>query len=165
MSKISVNPYTWVEAEVPKGLDVRQVYGIIFSPDGRVLLLEDDGHYNLPGGKPENDESFTDTLIREAKEEAQVTIASIGYLGYQLIDIPEAFAQVRLVALVDGIEHAAPDPSTGRQYRRLWVPPTTANEFLDWGGSGDGQIAGAMAAASRLGVSWSGTPLAYFDFD
>ena len=160
-----MNAYTWVEAEVPKGLEVRQVYGFIFHTDGRILLLEDDGHYNLPGGKPENDESFADTLIREAEEEAQVTIASIGYLGYQLIDIPEAFAQVRLMALVDEIAQAAPDPSTGRHYRRLWVPPTIANELLDWGVSGNQQIASATTAVSRLGVSWSRTPLAYFDFD
>ena len=72
---------------------------------------------------------------------------------------------MRLVALIDGIEPAAPDPSTGRQYRRVLVPPTTANEFLDWGDSGGKQIAGAMAAVSRRGVCWSGTPLAYFDFD
>ena len=70
-----------------------------------------------------------------------------------------------MVALVDEIEQAAPDPSTGRQYRRLWVPPTIANELLDWGEPGEKQIAGAMAAVSRRGVCWSGTPLAYFDFD
>lgn len=54
MSPIHVNAYKWIESEVPIGLEVRQVYGFIFSPDGRILLLEDEGRYSLPGGKPEN---------------------------------------------------------------------------------------------------------------
>lgn len=142
--------FKWIEVEVPTNLEVRQVYGFIFGPDGRILLLEDNGHYNLPGGKPENGESFPETLIREAEEEVQVTITSIEYFGYQLITVPETFAQVRLVAMVDEIKQAAPDPSTGRQYRRLWVPPSIANELLDWGESGNEQIAGAMTAISNL---------------
>ena len=154
-----MNAHKWIESKLPRGLEVRQVYGFIFSSDGRILLLEDEGQFNLPGGKPDNGESFAETLIREAEEEVQVTIASIEYLGYQLIAADERFAQVRLVALVDQIRRPAADPSTGRHYTRFWVPPTHSNGLLKWGTSGDEQVASAIAAVSRLGVSWGGNPL------
>lgn len=90
MSSIGVNAYKWVDSKVPTGLEVRQVYGFIFSPDDRILLSKDNGKYNLPDGRPENSESFAETLIRAADEE---------------------FAQVRLVALVDEIQQAPPTPA------------------------------------------------------
>ena len=130
-----MSTYRWIESEVPKALEIRQVYGFIFSPDGRILLLEDEGKYNLPGGKPENGESMSETLIREAQEEAQITIHSPNYLGYQLITADEEFAQVRLVGLIDQIFPSASDPSTGRKYSRLWVPPIHTNDLLGWGES------------------------------
>lgn len=160
MSSTRVSAYEWFDSEVPIDLEVRQIYGFIFDPNGRILLLNDNGRYNLPGGKLENGESFSETLTRETEEEVQVTITSIEYLGYQLIPLPEAFAQVRLVGLIDQILPTGPDPSTGRQYRRLWVPPTSANELLKWGATGDSQVASAVAAVSKLGISWNGVPLA-----
>ena len=160
-----MNSYEWIDAEVPTRLEIRQVYGFIFSYDGRILLLEDEGKFNLPGGKPENDESVRETLIRETLEEVQVTITSPEYLGYQLISAGEVFAQVRLVALIDQVLPRAIDPSTGRQYLRLLVPPTRSNDLLEWGESGDKQIASAIAVASKLGVAWNGSPLAYIEID
>ena len=67
------------------------------------------------------------------KSEVQVRIGSTRYLGHQLITFPETLAQVRLVALIDQVQRFAADPSTGRQYRRLWPPPSLANEMLKWG--------------------------------
>ena len=147
---------------MPNGLEIRQVYGFVFSPDGRILLLEDEGKFNLPGGRPENGETMGETLIREVLEEVQVTIFSPEYLGFQLVTTNEEFAQVRMLALADQIQPAAPDPSTGRKYPRLWVPPNHSNDLLKWGGSGDQQIASATAMASRLGVTWDGSPRTYF---
>lgn len=158
-----MNEFEWFVSEVPTGLEVRQIYGFIFSPDGRILLLDDSGLYNLPGGKPEIDESFAETLIRESEEEVQVTIVSIRYLGYQLITFPEIFAQVRLVALIDQVQPSVTDPSTGRQYGRIWTPPPITNELLNWGASGEDQVACAVAAVSKLGVTWDGAPLANID--
>ncbi|MBI3430386.1 MAG: NUDIX domain-containing protein [Actinobacteria bacterium] len=153
----------WFEAVVPVGLEVRQVYGFIFSTDGRILVLEDEGKFNLPGGKPENNESVDETLIRETFEEGQTKIHSRGYLGYQLVEGIETFAQVRLVASIDHFLPTDKDPSTGRRYWRLLVPPTELNELLGWGESGKRQVASAIASASRFGVHWDGTPLAYIE--
>ena len=152
-----MNTYRWFESEVPNYLEIRQVYGFIFNFDGRILLLEDQGEYNLPGGKSEKGESLAETLIREVLEEVQITISSSTYLGYQFISAKEEFAQVRLVAWIDKVLQEAPDPSTGRQYKRLLVPPIQVSELLKWGESGDKQVASAIATASKLGVNWDGT--------
>lgn len=152
-----MNGFKWIATEVPIGLEVRQVYGFIFNADGRILLLEDGGEYNLPGGRPESGENLAETLIREVLEEVQITISSPKYLGYQLISAEEEFAQVRLVALIDLVQRAGFDPSTGRQYRRLLVPPTHANDLLKWGESGNQQITSAITLVSKLGIFWDGT--------
>ena len=46
MSSIRMNTHKWIESKLPRGLEVRQVYGFIFSSDGRILLLEDEGRFN-----------------------------------------------------------------------------------------------------------------------
>lgn len=115
-----MNTFRWIESEVPMGLEVRQVYGFIFSADGRVLLLED---------------------VRENEE----------------------YAQVRMIALIEHLLPSAPDPSTGRQYRRWWVPPVLANDLLMWGDSGEAQLASAVKAASAKGVFWNGKPIESLD--
>lgn len=150
---------TWFEVPVPSGLEVRQVYGFIFGLDGRLLVLEDEGSFNLPGGKPEKSESLRETLVRESLEEGQALIGSSEYLGYQCVEGEEHFAQVRLVALLDQLLPEAVDPSTGKQYRRMWVPHSQVNELLGWGESGDQQVASAVASVSKMGVSWDGTAL------
>lgn len=158
-----MNTFEWIDSALPTGLEVRQVYGFVFSADGRILVLEDEGSFNLPGGKPENGESLDETLVRETFEEIQTTIHSVGYLGFQLVNGIEKFAQVRLLASIDKILPANTDPSTGRRYRRVLIPPTELNELLGWGDSGERQIASAIAGALAFGVFWDGTPLEYIE--
>lgn len=157
--------YKWIETSVPKGLEIRQVYGFIFAPDGRLLVLEDEGIFTLPGGRPERDETMSQTLSRESREEAQISIGSVEYLGYQHVK-EENFAQVRMVALLDQLMVQGPDPSTGRQYRRIWAAPDKANELLKWGDSGDRQIASAVAAIwNRSASPTVATPKRTFEFE
>ena len=57
--------YFWHEAPVPDGLAVTQVYGYLLCPlTGRVLVQDDEGTWNLPGGTPEPwDTDLTATLV------------------------------------------------------------------------------------------------------
>lgn len=46
--------YVWREAAVPASLEITQVYGYLMCPQtARVLVQDDDGVFNLPGGTPE----------------------------------------------------------------------------------------------------------------
>ena len=90
--------YSWFKQPVPEGLKVKQVYGICFSDDGRVILRIEDGQYKLTGGKPENNETFEQTLEREYIEELNVELEDVHYLGYFLVqENDEQYAQVRMI--------------------------------------------------------------------
>lgn len=74
--------YTWIKNNVPNNLKVKQVYGIVFSDDERNLLRIEDNKYKLTGGKPENNETFEETLKREYIEEINVELEECYYLGF-----------------------------------------------------------------------------------
>ena len=118
----------------------RQVYGVIFTTDGRVLLKVDAGDkckYSLAGGTPESfDRDRVATLRRELIEEVNTTIFDPILIGYQEVigdrDLPP-YAQVRMVAMIDTIGPKQPDPDNGKVYDRLLVSPKRAIELMNWG--------------------------------
>ena len=149
--------YTWREGSVPENLKVTQVYGVIFSRDGRVLLSVDGGKYSLIGGHPEEfDGGMAATLKREVLEEVNIEIENPIMLGYQEVDEENGlpvYAQVRMAALIASVGEIRPDVDNGKTYGRLLVPPARAIELLGWGDIGYRQItAGAEAAKKIFGV-------------
>ena len=55
--------FSWHTDPVPAGLAVRQVYGFLFVPDGRLLIRLDGTKHTLPGGRPEPGEvAYVDIL-------------------------------------------------------------------------------------------------------
>ena len=45
--------FKWFDGEVPANIKIRQVYGLVFTKDGRMLMRIEDGKYSLAGGTPE----------------------------------------------------------------------------------------------------------------
>lgn len=155
--------WPWLPGEaVPEGLPVKQAWGWLFAPDGRVLTLVNprDGIVSLPGGslEPEDGGDPAAALAREADEEAQAEIGPPYYLGYLYDRIGSAnggheCARVRMAAALLRVGPSQPDPASGRHYRRLLVAPGLAVELLGWGAAGVRQARSAVAAAVRhLGV-------------
>ncbi len=65
--------YSWVKESVPQNLVIKQVYGIVFSNEGNILLRVENNKYKLTGGKPEKyDKDFEETLKREYIEELSI---------------------------------------------------------------------------------------------
>jgi NUDIX domain len=99
---------------------ITQVYGYLLCPrTGRVLVQDDRGAFDLPGGKPEvRDADVTATLVREAFEESQVRIGATAYLGYQEVRLPGrvSYAQVRMAGVIEEFAPRAPDPDSARIY-------------------------------------------------
>ena len=56
--------------------DVTELAGNLIVEDSKILLIhrEDEGHWELPGGKVEDDETPTETAVREAREEIGVDV-------------------------------------------------------------------------------------------
>ncbi|MFE7561600.1 hypothetical protein [Kitasatospora sp. NPDC057500] len=156
--------WPWRPGErVPPGLVVKQSWGWLFAPDGRVLTLVNpkDGIVSLPGGslEPEDAGDPGSALAREAGEEAQAMIGTAYYLGYLYDRVGSAnggneCARVRMAAALRAVGPSAPDPASGRHYRRLLVAPGLAVELLGWGAPGLRQARAAVTTAVR----WLGVP-------
>ncbi|MFD0350028.1 hypothetical protein ACFQ0M_36415 [Kitasatospora aburaviensis] len=120
-------------------------------------------HRLLPGGslEPEDGGDPGSALAREAAEEAQASIGTPYYLGYLYDRVGSAnngheCARVRMAAVLRAVGPSAPDPASGRHYRRLLVAPGLAVELLGWGAPGLRQARAAVATAVR----WLGVPAA-----
>jgi 8-oxo-dGTP diphosphatase len=147
--------YLWHEAPVPEGLEVTQVYGYLLCPQtGRVLVQDDEGTWNLPGGTPEDrDAGLAATLAREAFEENQVRVGATEYLGYQEVRRPgrAPYAQVRMAGVIEEFAPRAPDPDGGRVYRRFMTSLDAAAGVLGWG---EPAVLQARAAARVARSRW-----------
>lgn len=148
--------YWWHELPVPPHLEVTQVYGYLLCPHtGRVLVQDDNGVFNLPGGTPEPwDNDQVATLIREAFEENHVRVGATAYLGYQEVQRPgrPRYAQVRMAGVIDEFAPRAPDPDGGRVYRRLMTTLDAAPGLLGWGEPAVAQARATYRVASRWGL-------------
>jgi len=150
--------FTWHDGEVPEGIVIKQVYGLIFTEDGRLLLRTEEKSgktkYSLAGGRPEPiDNGIEETVRRELKEEVNVSIHKPIIVGYQKVDEEDGtppFAQVRMTAMISEIGEVHPDPDTGRTYGRLLTSPLKAAKLLNWGDVGYSQIKTAMRIAKEV---------------
>ena len=125
--------YIWINNNVPNNLKIKQVYGVVFQDDGRILLRIEDSKYKLSGGKPEGNESYEETLKREYIEELSVELDECYYLGYLLVeDDNERYAQVRMIAKIKNINDKRPDIDNGKVYDRRLVSFDKVKEYLDY---------------------------------
>lgn len=131
-----MSKYNWIKEEFPNNLEVKQVYGVVFSNDGKILLRIEDNKYKLTGGKPElNDKNFEDTLKREYLEELNVEVENIYYLGYQLVDEENntpPYAQVRMIAKIKNIGEIVPDIDNGKTYKRFLANFNNVKKYLNY---------------------------------
>ena len=150
--------FTWHNGNVPEGMKVTQVYGLVFTKDGRMLLkvekVGDKIMYSLAGGKPElEDNSREETLKREFLEEVNTTLQDGALVvGYQQVDEEDGsppYAQMRMSAIIDSIGTRQPDPDTGKIYDRLLTTPKRAIELLNWGEVGESQVNEALRIAKE----------------
>ena len=131
----------WVPSytPVPDAL-VKQVSGLCFTEDGRIVLISRDGlEWGLPGGHPEPGEQWPETVQREVTEEACCTVLNTQYLGAQKVvdSTGQVTYQLRYWCLVN--TNAFVENSEASQ--RELVPP---NEFLRRLSYGHGRIAAEM---------------------
>ncbi|MEW2124948.1 NUDIX hydrolase [Streptomyces sp. NPDC007259] len=154
----AVHHWPWHEGPAPAGLPVRQSWGWLFAPDGRVLVLLDpaNGAACLPGGtpEPEDDQDLATTLIREALEEASARISPPVLLGH----LPDRergagpCARVRMAAVLTDVGPSRPDPATGQTYVRALATPEQVIELFNWGPGGAAQLNAVHRERTRLGL-------------
>lgn len=149
--------FTWHNGEVPKGLQITQVYGLVFTADGRMLLKverKNSTSYSFAGGTPEDfDKDREATIRREFIEEVNTTLKKeLHVVGYQEVDEENGkprYAQLRMVGLIDKIGPKQPDPDNGETYDRLLTTPERAIELLNWRDTGEKQVKEAVRLAQK----------------
>jgi 8-oxo-dGTP pyrophosphatase MutT (NUDIX family) len=119
--------------------NVKQVYGILFNEEGKILIINTVGNWQLPGGKPEEGESWKDALIREVMEEADIEIEQIIPLGHQIVSeikdekSGEVFCQLRCLAKISKINELTEDPATGIIPERKFIDSSKFSDYCPWG--------------------------------
>lgn len=140
--------FIWHEAPIPKDMPITQVYGVLFTDDGRIMLRVDKGFHGLVGGTPEPNETHEETLHREVYEEVNCGISDLHYLGYQtVIGDGEPYAQLRYIAKLTKIGKNRPDLDGGKMCERILVPVEEAGDILDYGEEGKKIITAAIKLA------------------
>jgi len=55
--------------------NLQQVYGVLFTEEGKICIVNPKRSWRLPGGSPEKeDNNWKDTVVRETREEADLMI-------------------------------------------------------------------------------------------
>jgi len=148
--------FTWIkDPDVSKYKPCTQVYGICFSKDKQILLIDSQGMRMIPGGSPEGNEIPEETLRRELLEEADVTVTKMFPLGVQKVlenNKPEknSYYQYRYICLIDKLLPQTPDPDNGIIYHRLLVPFFEVTNHVKWGATGDSMFKDAIELFNSL---------------
>ena len=150
---------TWIQDKnVTKYSPFFQVYGLCFNTKGDLLVINEKGKWKIPGGTPENNETPEDTLIRELKEEADVTISKLVPLGVQRVDFPnnpnkkegDLYYQYRYICLIDKELDRTPDPDNGLVHPRKFVTQKEQQEMINWGNAGNAMFEAAFKEFPNL---------------
>ncbi len=156
--------YKWVKEEFPKDSVVKQVYGIVFSNDGKILLRVEEDKYKLTGGKPEAKEKFEETLKREFVEELNIEIEDIYYLGY--LEVKELnqqpYAQVRMIAKIEKIKENRPDIDNGKLYKRFLSNLENVKKYLNYQDAAGNELIEDAIKLARKKYSWEENEKEYF---
>ncbi|MEK9175234.1 MAG: NUDIX hydrolase, partial [Patescibacteria group bacterium] len=81
---------TWVaSSSYPSGTPISQVSGFCIDDKNHFLLVKNKREWAFPGGHPEKEESAEETLIREVREEANVSLDSYKLIGYMDVSDPD----------------------------------------------------------------------------
>lgn len=130
----------WFEdTDFSKLKNVKQIYGILFNEKGEILIVNTVGNWQLPGGTPEKNETWEETLIREVKEEASAEIEKITPLGYQIVcelknNIKGSeFSQLRFAAKIKKLNKMAIDPATNKVPERKFIAVSEFSKYCPWG--------------------------------
>lgn len=122
---------------------VKQVYGYLFDDEGRLLIVNPNSSWRLPGGGvEEKDDSYEDTLIRESMEEADAEIENLVPMGYIKVIPLEKNSQeevhylLRYVGKVVKLNEQTIDEAIGEIGERKFIDPKNFLDYIDWGNLG-----------------------------
>jgi ADP-ribose pyrophosphatase YjhB (NUDIX family) len=124
--------FSWIEGGLPAVEHVSQVSGYIFNGKKEMLIVKNK-QWTIPGGHPEEGEEYIETLIREVREESNVEIKNIVYIGQVRvthISNGEVTFQLRYTAEVDVINDF--EQKEFEVSERLFISPAELTTYIPW---------------------------------
>ncbi len=135
--------------------DLQQVYGFLFTSEGKLCLVRptEKRGWRLPGGGPEKeDQDWKDTIIREAKEEADIILdkSSLKIAGI-IKNTPKSEDcergtgySLRVVGKIISINKQTEDVAEGLINERVFIDPKEFSDYCSWGEFGESQLKKAL---------------------
>mgnify|MGYP000529390071 FL=1 len=124
--------FSWLEGGEPSSKQVSQVSGYIFNDKNEMLIVKNK-NWTIPGGHPEEGETYIETLKREVIEESNVEIKNIAYLGQIKVtnmDNGEIKYQLRYTAEADVINDFKQKEFEVSE--RKFINPTDLTSYIPW---------------------------------
>lgn len=122
--------------------NIKQANGILFNDEGKILIVNIIGNWQLPGGHIEKGESCEEALKREIREEADVEINNITPLGYLKVNeikdglLKPEFIQVYYFARIIKLNKQTIDPAHNKIPERKLIKPEKFTDYITWGNIG-----------------------------
>lgn len=117
------------------------IKGVVLHDDRVLLLLNDRGEWDLPGGRPDPGEEHRTALVREVREETGLAVEVGALLDEHLFEVlPQRF--VRIVAYACTLRTEGTIALSHEHQEASWVDLTALGE----------RIAGRLLPAGYLGA-------------
>lgn len=143
--------FIWMNGEKLEDYSpIKQCYGVIINKNNEILVGRGKGstRWTIPGGTPEEGETYLEALKRELIEEVDVEVIEAKVLGVQkAFEVgreKDAIYQARYVVTKFNLLPQTPDPDGGSQWERKFVPAQEINEYVKWGKTGKAMFADAI---------------------
>lgn len=106
------------------------IKGVLIHQGRVLLLLNERGEWDLPGGRPDPEEDHRTALEREVREETGLEVSVGALLDEHLFEVlPQRF--VRIVAYTCTLNGTAPVALSHEHLEMRWVPVADLAETID----------------------------------
>ncbi len=132
-----------------KDKDLQQSYGVCFY-NQKLVVVNNNGKWGLPGGHIESDETPEVALEREVVEESNMKVLKQVPIGYQEVIKPDGTSdfQLRSFCLVEPIGEFISDPA-GSVTEIKMIDPKDYKNYFNWGKIGDRIMDRAMELLNK----------------
>ena len=134
-----------------KEKNISGVHALCFYKDKLVVVYsKSKGYWGPPGGSVEKGENVRDAIRREVKEETNMKVTKVRFIGYQEISKPDGVIyQARPVCIVEPYGDFVNDPDGDVTEIKL-INPKDFKEYFDWGVVGDRLMERALEIKAQI---------------
>jgi 8-oxo-dGTP diphosphatase len=133
--------YTWHPTpDISSKNPVTHIECVVFNGNGQILIMNEYGKWSIPGGAPNNGETYEDAIRREVQEEANVVMSTLKLIGYNEIIRQDKHENTFYHLVYSGVfSKLLPreiDPEAGIIHEIRFVESLEVTKYVKWGNTG-----------------------------